>query len=382
MNLTLTYIGTATEGRIMLILSTRRHGYRISSPTSLLSLMPIIPSEVQAPLYIREDSVIPNAAGTSDYIVPEGGLVLDMCEYTQLVGQIGLLDGLPTWEDLLEAIISLEVRCFYRPQGVARSSLAEEIGGMTDAPRFGSLLYPQVADFAMGLGSLGQIAACGSGEGFAGISKYLWLLKYLPPQDNTMYHPFACDGGFWLPAPPTLPVYRYNLWHKPFEGLFGLEQQTFDWIVLHPDRWRNPQSGEIIYVYWSGILSESAGYHSSLTSARGFGLNYGGFEFSIAGGYGGWLSPSQYVEEAVSVSGAARANKSILAAPPNNLHEYPLLRRKGLPTYSRPVRLAPPTESEPISNIGKLCYSASGGTYLRDEDDGIITNENEEGIEQ
>lgn len=373
MRLTLLYIGTATEGRIALLLSMRRHGYPVSSPVSLISMTPIIPAKTQAPLYIREGAAIPNPDGNSEYIVPPGGLILDMCEYTELVGNLSLLDGLPDWVDLLEAIISLEVMCYYRPQGIPASLLAQQIGAMVGVPRFGSLLFPPVAGFSMQEGEAGAIAECDGAEGFCCISKYMWLLKYLPPPIATMYHPFAYDGGFWLPS--NAPEFRYNLWSKPYVGIFGSQIIRYDWIVAHDDKHRDVVTGEIASTTWSGALYQSHGYLASLTSASGRDMTYGGYRFTIEGAIGTWLSAYAYIHEAVTVAGLSTSPNKIIAAPPAGLHGYSMrkpLRRMVLQNQRA-------LQSQMVGKLGKM---APGSTFLLDENKNIITDEEGGGIMQ
>lgn len=378
MRLTLTYIGTATEGRIALILSMRRRGYPVSSPVSLITMTPIIPSKKQAPLYIREGVSIPSPDNDFNYIVPAGGLVLDMCEYTEIVGSLNLLVGLPTWEDLLGEVFSLEVMCYYRPMGIPASILAQQIGAMTGVPRFGHLLFPPVSGFGLSEQGIGPIAECDGEEGFCCISKYMWLLQYLPRPIPTMYHPFSYDGGFWLPV--NAPVYRYNLWDKPYSGVFGSQVIRYDWIVAHPDMHRDAETGEITNDLWSGALYESHGYMASLTAVSGIDMAFSGYKFTVRGG-GSWLSAYAWIHEAVSVTGIAVANSSIIAAPPVDLHQY----RTCKPVRLFGLRKAVEEKSDmtdALGMIGKVGKLASTGAYLRDENVEVITDENEEGIEQ
>lgn len=372
MQLTLTYIGTATEGRVALLMSMRRHGYPISSPLILATMVPIIiPSKTQAPLYVRAGAIIPDPDGRYNYTVPAGGLRLDMCEYTDIVGSLNLLKGLPDWKDLLEEIISLEVMCYYRPIGVPPSSMAQVIGSITGAPRFGNLLFPPVDGFAVVEQGIGPIAECDGAEGFCCISKYAWLLNYLPRPVSTMYHPFSYDGGFWLPV--DAPVYRYNLWNKPYSGVFGSYTLRYDWIVAHDDMYRNPSTGEILYMSWSGALYQSHGYRASLTSVSGRDLMFGGYRYNIEGAVGTWLSAYAYIHECVTVTGAAVGNLPIVAAPPADLHQYPVKR----------VSVFLPREmSVNLRGLGKLGKSVTGGVFLKDETGAIIKDENEEGVTQ
>lgn len=377
MQLTLTYIGTATEGRVALLMSMRRHGYPVRSPVTLATMVPIIPSKMQAPLYIRAGAVIPDPdvghPGSYNYIVPAGGLRLDMCEYTDIVGSINLLRAsiLPDWRDLLEEILSLEVMCYYRPVGVPPSSVAQVIGSITDAPRFGNLLFPPVDGFAFSEQGFGPIAECDGVEGFCCISKYAWLLNYLPRPVSNMYHPFLYDGGFWLPV--DAPIYRYNLWDKPYSGVFGSYTLRYDWIVAHDDKYRNPSTGEIFDMSWSGALYQSHGYLASLTSASGRDLMFGGYRYNIEGAVGTWLSTSAYIHECITVTGAAVGNLPIVAAPPTDLHQYPVKR----------VSVFWPREMlANLRGLGKLSKSVVGGVFLKDETGAIIRDENEEGVTQ
>lgn len=328
MHLMLRYLGTGAENTLVFLLDYGDEGYPVSSPIMLAGMIPSV-ERVHAPGFLPENAEIPTVTGASVYTVPSGGLILDRTEYSQLILP-SIVDAL-TWDivELVEALLSRRVYAFYRAFGDARTSAAAAV--LTAGEPFGNRVFAASDLLAVRNPSnwynySTKIGECGRAEGFVAISFWAWLLPLLPAPDASKFCPLALFAApAWLPNNYDNNSRRYALSEKVYTVKEDGIVKHGRYIVSYYDAYIN---GGVVYgpYPFSGNLIEAAGYNFELTSFEGVDVPFGGWTFTVGGGYAGWTSQTEYIDEHVRVDCYDTLTSLVVVdLPPSNVDFLPFI---------------------------------------------------------
>ncbi len=343
MQLMIRHLGTGDENTVVFLLDYGFEGYPVSAPITLAGMIPSV-ERLLAPMFLIEHTEIPSLT-VSSYTVPTGGLVLDRTEYSQFILP-SLIDILNmSLVDLFEMLLSRRVYAFYRVfnQSPTQAALAVLDQGESMGNRiFSSPDILAVRNPLSWYGLSTKIAECDSAEGFVVIAFWAHLLLSLPAPDASKFCPLALFAGpKWLPEDSTNFSRRYTLAEKSYTiNEYGLIKHG-RYIVSFYDAYL--EQGIVYGPFpFSGNLIEAAGYNFDLTAFNGTNTPYGGWNFTVNGGYAGWTSNSQYIGEHVRVNCFESLNPIVAVnLPPSGPNFGPYIDNKFIEKFSPPLIVAP-----------------------------------------